>query len=212
VRPLSSIVQSTLNSLAAPGIALWLVPPPDSAAAIALTHLNAYRPTSSSPRSYPIFAPHITLASIPSSPSTVARLREAVPSGLTAPLHVRFAALEVGDHFFRSVLLAIERNVEIVALHAHIHAALGSTDHPNTPRFPHLSVYYIADEDEARRREAAEKVREEGMVVDVDGGVAVVGPGGERVEGFIATEVWIAQCDGPVEGWRVIEKITLGPK
>ena len=70
----------------------------------------------------------------------ILRLRESIPIG-TAALPVEFASVEAGDHYFRSVYATIKPTAELMHLHAAVHTALEQA--PNTPKFPHMSIYYI---------------------------------------------------------------------
>jgi len=38
----------------------------------------------------------------------------------------------------------------------------------------------------------------------------VDGEGGSVLEGFTGSQIWIVDCVGPVEGWKVLDKILLG--
>ncbi|KAI0028511.1 hypothetical protein K488DRAFT_89659 [Vararia minispora EC-137] len=160
----------------------------------------SYHPKpSSSPLSYPSFHPHITLASIPSGPGVLEVLRASLPTGQCS-IPVNFASLETGDHYFRSVYIAVKPSRE-----------------PNTPRFPHVSVYYIADTEAQRREETVEALKEEGIAVNTHESVTIdcsktlenCKGHGSCVSGFRSAEVWIVLCDGPVETWTVLEKLRL---
>src|SRR5262245_46957925 len=92
--------------------------------------------------SYPHFQPHITLASIPST-IPLSAAASSIPK--IAPLPVHFQALEIGDHFFRSVYVKIQPSEALSELHASIHVALAIE--PKTAKFPHMSLYYIQNAD-----------------------------------------------------------------
>ncbi|KAI0312382.1 RNA ligase/cyclic nucleotide phosphodiesterase, partial [Amylostereum chailletii] len=183
------------------GIAIWLVPTPSETAQI--KKLMSIHPTpASSPASYPSFHPHITLASIlgEADAQTIRMLRDSVPQGQKA-LSARFAAVRAGDHFFRSVYAAIAPTDALAQLHAHIHKALARD--PNTPAYPHMSIYYIDDEDKDRRTEALQEMLRRGMVVNAKDGKVILdcGVGSEsgaksRLDGFVGSEIWIADCNG----------------
>jgi 2',3'-cyclic-nucleotide 3'-phosphodiesterase len=196
------------------------VPPENEARAF--KRFMSYFPTpASSPASYPSFHPHVTLASIPTGSDlseTIRELHASLPRA-ELPVAVRFTSLEHGNHYFRSVYAAVEPTPALNALRAHIHTTLHRE--PNTPNYLHMSIYYIADVDEARRWEATERLEAEGLVVRSSSGDGIMldcgrDPGsnkneGEKLSGFMGTYIWIVHCDGPVGTWSVKEKIALGP-
>lgn len=102
-------------------------------------------------------------------------------------------------------------------------------DEPKSPAFPHLSLYYIDEKDAEkgeRERMYGEMVRsgvvqnlsteeeeegEEGVVLDCGVGT-VPEPDPDamvRLDGIVGSEIWIVKCEGPVEGWEVMDKILL---
>jgi 2',3'-cyclic-nucleotide 3'-phosphodiesterase len=179
--------------------------------------------------SFPHFHPHVTLATLQptaSEPcdSTVLTLREAVPLGQrTVP--VRFARVVAGDHYFRSIFVALAPSPELVSLRAVLAAA--GTPHP--PAFPHLSLYYIADEEAHTRERLLQELERENVVRQAVDGLEVVlecgagsgagagedsagsgsGTADGALAGFTGTQIWIVDCEGPVEGWKVLGKIQL---
>ncbi|KAI0053872.1 hypothetical protein FA95DRAFT_1591718 [Auriscalpium vulgare] len=199
------------------GIAIWLVPSPDESNQ--LKSLMSRHPKPKHPSSYLQFHPHITLASVPSETTSVPTLRASIPDQEPV-LPVQFAAVIAGNHYYRSIYAAIFPTTELTALHTHIHAALGDVNSPNTPAFPHLSLYYIADEDAREREEYLQEMVRSGVVVSGAGGQGVELDCGvaradtdlnaiTRLSGFSGSEIWIVDCDGPVEGWTPLEKIKL---
>ena len=126
------------------GISFWLVPTIDEADI--LKKILALRPVPvRSATSYPAFEPHITLASIPPPEEDdedllTLKLRESIPVGNPA-MPLTFQSVEAGDTFTRSVYATIKPTSELMHLHASIHTALGQS--PRTPKFPHMSLYYI---------------------------------------------------------------------
>lgn len=201
------------------GLSLWLVPNPVQLQLIqkVLPKQPGTRPVSSV--SYPEITPHITLAS--SGKATQDAILRAIPSTLH-PIPVEFQRLEVGDHYFRSVFISVKKTTELVALHDHIMAALerdGAS--PSAPAFPHMSISYIADEDGvAERKKAADELQAITVVEgpeNPDGAETVALRCGDSEEGhvclasFEGTEVWIVRCEGPVQYWQVLHKITVTP-
>jgi 2',3'-cyclic-nucleotide 3'-phosphodiesterase len=163
--------------------------------------------------SYPKFQPHITLAALPDSDPvpSISAILKSIPQS-QRPLPITFDAVEVGDHFFRSVYLAVHATPALLALHNHVHSALRIE--PKTPKYPHISLCYISDEDAAdgeRKRyfdalDRAGRIRADGTSVSLNCGE----PGEDDwLSGFDSPEIWIARCEGPVETWTVERKIPL---
>lgn len=162
--------------------------------------------------SFPKFAPHITLASLPwISAPPLSIIRAAIS---TNPIAVEFKSIEVGDHFFRSVYIAISPTPALSTLHEHIHTKLGIE--PHTPSFPHVSLSYIDDEDAQKGDrewflwylENAGKVdRENSELVRLN--CSSESGAEDWMKGFHAAEIWVANCDGPVEGWSVLDRVPI---
>lgn len=169
------------------------------------------QPLASSSASYPEFHPHITLASFPSSSApSLLDMCSAIPTN-QGSVSVEFRSMDIGSHYFRSVYIAIKHTSSLRALHEHIHTRLGAE--PHTPAFPHLSLCYIADEDSHN----GERVR---FFDDLNGnttrresqsvGLRYGGEGKDDVmNGFEASEIWIVNCDGPVDQWTVLHQRVL---
>ncbi|KAF7322463.1 Cyclic phosphodiesterase [Mycena chlorophos] len=163
--------------------------------------------------SYPAFYPHITLASLPSDPEpTLQQIHAAIPP-LSQPLDVSFHQVEVGDHYFRSVYIAIQPTADLLALHQHVHHELGIAN-PRTPKFPHLSLAYITDEDAAAGERARyyDALAKNSKIVSTGDGVSLnCGLNGqdEWLQVLKSLEIWVTRCEGPVETWTVESKIPL---
>ena len=221
-------------------------------------------PAPSAPRSFPHFHPHITLASIsiaPPPPPPIAgdeaavqtstlpaphansdpdptvllTLREAIPFGQRA-VHVRFARVLTGDHYFRSIYVAIAPSPELAHLRAALALALVPQGGGGVPRGtrkpaaatavgpdsppaflhrPHLSLYYVAHEEAPARAQFFQELEREDIVRHSADGLSVAlrcgrGREGDGVlESCTCTQIWIMDCEGPVEGWKVLDKILL---
>lgn len=84
-------------------------------------------------------------------------------------------------------------------------------------RYPHSSLCYIADQDAEERERFYEglvttgRVRQPSQTEEVSGVQVRVGEGDEDVwiSGFRAAEVWFVDCEGPVDGWPVVDKMSL---
>lgn len=120
--------------------------------------------------------------------------------------------MDVGDTYFRSVYTAIKPNDGLHDLHARVHDALGVE--PRTPKYPHMSLCYIADDDAAERDAYLQALKDEGMMrQEGDGASLQCGEGKEDwVSGVDVDEIWITKCDGPVEGWEVLDRVSVKGK
>lgn len=164
--------------------------------------------------SYPRFDPHITLAALPaSSEIPLSVLRASIPKSQSS-LAINFKSLDIGSVYFRSVYLSVKPTAALSALHEHVHKALGLE--PRTPSYPHVSLCYINDEDaeKGERAKFVELLESAGRVHRDESGDGVsldCGEPGKKdwLAGFQAPEVWIVDCNGPVEGWKIMEKIPL---
>ncbi|KAG7448110.1 uncharacterized protein BT62DRAFT_754032 [Guyanagaster necrorhizus] len=166
-------------------------------------------PPTASSSSYLRFDPHITLLSLPANSSLSASvLRDAV-SSIQLSLDIKFISIDIGTHFFRSVYIAAQLTPELEELHMHVHKKVGVE--PRTPKYPHVSLCYITDEDaqqgerKAFYRAIEPKIRKEDDGVSIDCGELTE----EWMSRFVANEIWIAECNGPVDDWRILDKIPL---
>jgi len=174
--------------------------------------MQFHEPLAASLSSYPEFYPHITLASLPSSSGlSLSDMLSAIPPN-QGSISVEFESIKIGSHYFRSAYVAIKHTPALRALHEHIRSKVGVV--LCTPAFPHLSLCYIDDED-AKNGER-ERFLE---YLDAGGRIQRNGQGvslryGERseddwIDGFEASEIWIVNCDGPVDQWTVLGQATL---
>lgn len=163
---------------------------------------------------YPNFEPHITLAAVKSdTPVSLLTIRESIPATQCA-FPVKFKSVDVGDHYFRSVYVSIQADEALIDLHRAVHEKLDKV--PNTPKYPHLSLVYVSDEDGANgERERYYKELEERQLIATtssgdQGGIQLrASADTEWIGGFLATEIWVTKCIGPVETWEVLDKIVL---
>ena len=130
----------------------------------------------------------------------------------------------VSDAYFRSVLVVIESSPELVALHAKVRESL-KIRNPQSPMFPHMSIYYIDDAEAEERIRVLQELKDNGTVTKTEEGVQIhtsggpIGiptgsetrplPKGDALRGVDGTEIWVALCDGPVETWTVLKRIEL---
>jgi 2',3'-cyclic-nucleotide 3'-phosphodiesterase len=209
-------------TLAAIGVTPHQPPPPAAAAVATSTH---DRDQGTDPHPHPNMDP---------DPTVLLALREAVPLGQRA-VRVRFARVLAGDHYFRSIYVAIAPSSELARLRVALalaQQAQGGQKGPgpdSPPAFPHLSLYYVADEEAHTRERFLQELEREKVVKHSADGLSVSlrcagdGGGGGGVEdegrpmngndgwleGCTCTQIWIVDCGGPVEGWKVLDKILL---
>jgi 2',3'-cyclic-nucleotide 3'-phosphodiesterase len=154
-------------------------------------------------------------------------LRESIPLGQRA-LRIRFARVLTGDKYFLSIYIALAPSIELAQLRSSaLKVGAGGSRNPNpenaSPAFPHLSLFYIADEEAHTRVRLLQEMEREGVVRHSADGLSVAlrcaqaqaagagedGDGDGVMEGFTATQIWIVDCGGPVEEWKVLDKILL---
>jgi 2',3'-cyclic-nucleotide 3'-phosphodiesterase len=182
-------------------ISLWLMPPDEIRQA--LKRIMHIKPSSShSPNSYPRFEPHITLGSAP----TLEEARKGLSETRSA-IPVRFREVVAGPVFFRSVYIAVAEDEKVMKLEERVRQGLGRDGPP--PSYPHLSFAYIDDSEPEERQRLLDEYLKKGIFVNEKDRAVVDCGEGVKVDGFTALEIWIAQCNGPVESWKVLEKIPL---
>ena len=104
-------------------------------------------------------------------------------------------------------------------MHKHFHGTMEVE--PRTPAFPHLSLCYIDDADavNGERQAFYNALKDAGglRTINKDGEVEGISlkcgsNSQEWMDHFDASEVWAVLCEGPVEGWRVLQKFSLTPE
>jgi len=202
-------------------LSLWLVPTGGQSAKLSwVMHIRP--PTAKTPSSYPRFHPHITLATVPST-TPVEELVAAIPSR-ESQVKAVFSDIVVSDTYFRSVLAVIEPSPGIMSLRAKVGESL-KTRNPQSPMFPHMSIYYIDDAEAEERVRVLQELKDNGTVIKTEEGVQIhtsggpIGtptgsetrplPQGDTLRGIDGAEIWVAFCDGPVETWTVLKKVGL---
>ncbi|THH27052.1 hypothetical protein EUX98_g7136 [Antrodiella citrinella] len=186
------------------GTSLWLVPDFETESPRLERIMSQKTDTAKSPSSFPHFHPHVTLATVPSStPESV--LRSAIAASQPR-VPVKFRSVDVGDKYFMSVYVTAQRTPELVQLREHLSKTLGDK---TVPPVAHLSLFYIDDSDVAERVKIAASLREQGRVIDGPerGSVQLDctegdARGEDLLGGIAGHEIWIMECDGPVETWR----------
>lgn len=172
------------------------------------SHLRSKPPSNS----YPHFHPHITLASTASS-TPLNSITSSLPKDLSA-IPVTFQSLNVGDHFFQAVYLSVHLSPALSALHSSIYTA-SSVFVCKTPNFPHMSLFYIDDTEAEERTRMGKQLETTGTARRLGDSCFELKCSADGEEewmgGFLAEEIWIVDCDGPVEGWnsKVLQRIKL---
>jgi len=197
------------------GLSLWLVP---SAEQIGLIQsVLPKRPSQPSdhdlsPLSYPTIIPHITLVSIPNTDSEPGTpewdaLLDAIPTNQRS-IRADFQSLVVDDHYFRSVLIDIRRTGDLVDLQSQIVTTLGRSGLKHSaPRFPHMSLCYITNEDATERERTAQMLRNTSLVTEnQDTQSMSLRCGAVSLTGFDGEEIWAVKCEGPVETWKAHDR------
>jgi 2',3'-cyclic-nucleotide 3'-phosphodiesterase len=139
-----------------------------------------------------------------------------IPDQVAPP--VVFSSLEVGPTYFRSVYVVIHKSPELLDLHKHINNELKKLDgiEPRSPRFPHMSLFYIEDSEPGDERQmVADELLSSGRAINEPGERIVLDcftdghSTGYKLYGFDGEQIWIVRCEGPVEQWKVLEKVVL---
>lgn len=200
------------------GYALWLVPSEPECGA--LQRLMNFRPqplssTTHSSRSYPRFDPHITLATFSSPP--VLPLAELLPRVKATPVH--FESIKVGSSYLGSLSVVVSKDCELMNLRDYTVGHLKKV-HKMDARshsFPHMSLFYLDETLPRERHRLADILRSSGRVIEQRGGRGVAlnctldgaAPGFHAMSGFMGSEIWLVECFGAVEDWKVLERRKL---
>lgn len=182
-------------------------------------HRPYYRPTLTTRSPSLSHAGALSEHDLGPDPTTLLALRESIPIGQRALPNLRFARVLTGDTYFLSLYAALAQLRSALAVGLAVGAGAGTGGGPAPRAFPHLSLFYVADE-EAHVRARLLQEMEEGVVRDSEDGLSVAlrrgggaGTGDEKegsvLDGFTGMQIWIVDCDGPVEGWEVLDKILL---
>jgi 2'-5' RNA ligase len=185
--------------------------PPRSVAEELKEPMNIRKDRPHSSDTYPRFEPHITLAAIKSdTPISLLSIRESI-AYVQRVFPVKFESVDIGQHYFRSVYVSIRLDEMLVDLHKTLHEKLGKV--PNTPKYPHMSLVYVNDEDaaEGERGKYYEELKERQLITPASSGGVKLRASNQKewIGGFLAAEIWVTRCVGPVESWEVLDKITL---
>ncbi|OAX34577.1 hypothetical protein K503DRAFT_747206 [Rhizopogon vinicolor AM-OR11-026] len=200
------------------GYALWLVPSQPEYGA--LQRLMNFRPQpysskTYSSRSYPYFDPHITLATFSSPPSLP--LAELLPLIEATPVY--FESIKVGSSYLGSLSVVVSKSRELLDLRDYIVGHLKKVHkiRATSRSFPHMSLFYLDETVRGERLRLGDILRSSGRVVERRSvtGIALnctldgAAPEFHAMTGFVGSEVWLVDCAGAVEDWRVLEKRKL---
>jgi hypothetical protein len=181
----------------------------------------AFRPSTyhkkHSSRSYPRLDPHITLVTFVTDvcPPLYAILPK---QNETEAVPVAFTELRKGDNYLGAMSITIAKSPELLELHDRIERRLKKKHRiePRSRRFPHMSLFYVDEEEERDRLErhlwrtklVQKRARGKGVVL-----VCPLGQGKfVELKGFSGEEVWLVDCNSSkVEEWRIMEKAKLAP-
>jgi 2'-5' RNA ligase len=174
-----------------------------------------YRHSYSS-RSYPRFAPHITLATFALSSATLPPLNALIPAN-AHPVPVFFESVNIGNTYLGAFSVRVAKSPELMSLHDGVLNGIAANGIEARSRsFPHMSLFYV-DEEEARQQLTDELFKTERVTTVSQGGTTSVllrpdprATGLLPLEGFNGTQVWLVDCNSKnVEAWEVKEKISL---
>jgi len=153
----------------------------------------------------PTFHPHVTLVSLDIKDKSLEELKGithtvVAASAFVSPISLDQEGVQVGDTFHQSVYLALNPTEELMKLRSNLLNALGTPANPETPAFPHASLYYgeVSKDDKLR-------LVTQMTLLDTRGdGAVVVKRLNSRLD---LTQVWIVDiiADDPAS-WVVLHK------
>lgn len=166
----------------------------------------------------PAFQPHITLLSVPYSAQITENPESIIPPrvSLPKPFAVNFNKVCAGRSYFQSVLVELVPGDAESPLRTLYDATLKQNESYFREKggdaavrakqnfYPHVSLYY-GDRTEAEREKIIAELVEEGSIDQSQPVLTVAGVKG----GFDVNEIWVVNCEGPIEGWQIIHKIEL---
>lgn len=172
-----------------------------------------YRPTplmvNPKSRSYPTFAPHITLATFDELHPKF-KLEAIVPQ--TGLVVTHFRKMDRGNNYLGALKIQMDKTRRLEQLHEQIITNLESLGIQWKSRsFPHMSLFYV---DEAEERKRLERGLIKNMYVgreEISGRIVLKAAADERfIRRFTGSEIWLADCcSKKVEGWKVLGKLSL---
>ncbi|KAK0467740.1 uncharacterized protein EV420DRAFT_1501096 [Desarmillaria tabescens] len=189
------------------GYALWLIPSPEEYNA--WEELMKFRPPHSSvkpdSKSYPRFAPHITLATFADFPPALDINKLPIYDLRPPVMKMKFESWKRGDTYLGALVIKLSEPRELKRLHGVITSYLGTLGAQWKSRnFPHMSLFYVDEPQERFRLEEGLKDYK-GMGTFGDRGYLAL----RSRFTFTGTEVWLVDCTRSVRQWQVMEKRSL---
>ncbi|KAK7444058.1 hypothetical protein VKT23_015455 [Stygiomarasmius scandens] len=192
------------------GYSLWLVPSEQQRKELESFMKNRSSLYEKKPdsRSYPNFKPHITLVAAPSLPSLDSILS---PEITKTPVLFKPGSLRAGGGYLGAITLNISKTPELMQLHNAIVTRLRTVHkiEPNNRGFPHISLFYVQEDDERQRLvkelELSRKVmtKDNKLMLTCDPGSVTA----KQMDGYMGAEIWLVDCTSrEVERWNVKEK------
>ncbi|KAG0696081.1 cyclic phosphodiesterase-like protein-domain-containing protein [Suillus ampliporus] len=198
---------------------LWLVPSErehDALSCLMDFRPKDYKSSTHSSRSYPRFDPHITLATFSSSYRP--RIFQFLSLG-TSSTPVYFESMKVGNNYLSSLSIVVAKSRELMQLRDLVVEHLEANKMQDTSRsFPHMSLFYLDEKSKGGRLQLSKELKQSGRVHERTGRVKDLAldctlDGASRefdvMEGFEGSEIWLVDCTGGVEDWKVLEKQKL---
>lgn len=127
---------------------------------------------------------------------------------------VQFKDLKVGDTYLGSLSVTVHRYDDLMSLRDSVAHHLGRELHiPTKSRgFPHFSLFYLDEALPREREQLASELRHTGHVKTSPHTASIAlncSPEFNSMSGFMGESIWLMNCTGPVEDWKVLEKIKL---
>lgn len=187
--------------------ALWLIPSPTEYKVF--EELMNFRPAHSKveagSKSYPRFAPHITLATFADPPPALDMDDLLIYDHGIEPPVMDFMSWKRGDKYLGAITAQFFESDEIIRLQKAIATyleALG-TQWKKSRIFPHMSFFYVDEPQERLRLEKDLKDNQKWFELfgDLDAHSRTA-----PITQFTGTEIWLVDCTRSVRQWQVMEK------
>ncbi|KAG1727071.1 cyclic phosphodiesterase-like protein-domain-containing protein [Suillus paluster] len=199
---------------------LWLVPSErehDALSCLMNFRPRHHRSKTHSSRSYPRFDPHVTLATFESSYKPKISLFLS-PTTISVPVY--FESMKVGNNYLSSLSIVVAKSRELMQLRDLVVEHLENNNMKDTSRsFPHMSLFYLDEKSKGDRQELgkqlerSERVRERTGRRVIEAALDCTLDGAEpefdAMYGFEGSSIWLVDCTGGVEDWKVLEKQKL---
>ncbi|KAK7041599.1 hypothetical protein VNI00_009187 [Paramarasmius palmivorus] len=178
---------------------------------------STYRKKSGS-RSYPAFAPHITLLTFDSShrPPPLDAIVPPLPEGQSGIIsHLCFESINEGNTYLGALSANITKTPQLMTLHSQIVETMQNTYHIPTQsrRLPHLGLFYVEEPEERKilytelksQNRISRNTRDNKLVLSCNGGSSLL-------TSFSCEEIRLVDCTSKLpEEWAVMERMSLQP-